>query len=224
MHGIQGEYWITESGETMFADGDVGDDNHETRVLSHARLLLMDALNLATPEDMADVRSWMANLGKALGLDADLASDREWRDAIHRCAEGVGADPEECHRLFAVAQDTPESNPREFAMREWGWVWVNGHDVACWTLDRETVGRIRRGLVRLLDEEGVDEPGAESELEFVVRVGASDKRLRTTIEGLRTERPRVEPGAYDLGFAALRMAERMDREMMSPCYRGAIGD
>lgn len=222
---VRGEYWITDCGEVLFADGDIGPDGHETHVLAHARTLLLDALDVDSPDEVDDARAWLASLGPALGVDPGSRDDREWAAAIRARAMDKGRDPDECMLLFGVARDLPGAeDPRDVAMREWGWIWVRGNDVALWALGAEDSSRLRRGLPRVLDEEGIDDPGAEYEMEFTIRLGSSGKRFVSTIDGLRAERHRAEPGAYDMGFPAARMAERMDREAMAPCYCGVIGD
>ncbi len=221
---VLGEYWITDCGEVLFADGDVGPDGHETHALAHARVLLLDALGAGSLEDPADARQWARRLAGEIGMDPEGPPGRDWIPPIRDRAAGLGRDPGECAALFGVALDVPGAgDPREFAMREWGWIWVRGQDVALWALDREGSCRLRAGLLRVLDEEGIEDPGAEDIMEFEIRLASSGRRLCSTIDGLRAERPRAAPGAYDLDFPAARMAERMDRESLAPCYRGVIG-
>ena len=45
-HKLDGEYWITNDGSTMYADGNVGDYNHEAYVIEYVQAEIASSFNV----------------------------------------------------------------------------------------------------------------------------------------------------------------------------------
>ena len=102
-----GEYWIDESGQTEYADGDVGDTNHEMIAFKAA---------LGLDEDEYESREWLIP-----GVKFTLAQQKELLKL------GVSKKVVDYFKKGADARD--------YALEHMGWVRVRMRDFQVWTLD-----------------------------------------------------------------------------------------
>ena len=147
--GLQGEYWLDDSGMAMGADGDINDYNHEGYVIEMAQQSIAsdfghydenwddvkqkiakekydDVLAMAqTPEQQKQVRDqWDDDDGESFLLQA-LKEDGV-KDELYAIAEGFG-------------------DAREFGMKHWGMKKLVGNSVETWTLTKNDMGTIAGG-------------------------------------------------------------------------------
>jgi hypothetical protein len=113
---VYGEWWITESGDALFADGDTGDYNHEAYVLES---ILGGHFDLDDPEtpDMYEI----GNLPSQELLESGLSQEE-------------------------INVITGFTDAREFAMKNWGWVRVADKYVQSWYITSSTLKNISEGL------------------------------------------------------------------------------
>ena len=114
--GLRGEWWIDDSGSATFADGDIGDQNHEI-------IAFWSALGVDPDETFS--------LGEILpdeGLSEEQASG----------LLEMGADPKAVEFFSGDGGDA-----RDFMMVERAWIRVADSNFQLWNLDDEALGRIR---------------------------------------------------------------------------------
>jgi len=113
---IYGEWWITNTGDVLYADGDTGDYNHEAYVLEAIIGNRFDLDDEETPDFYEFENVPIEELQKA-GMSQDEI------DVIYRKTDG-----------------------REFAMKNWGWVRVADKYVQAWFLTGAILKNIANGL------------------------------------------------------------------------------
>ena len=171
---VNGEWWI-QGGTAYYADGDVGDMNHEAYVIEQARSNLADDYDPEMYENGWDqwkfsqvaeiVNSKIEELQMQMDSTEDpnqhKALDRqmdEYRhmlqdpsyyadDLILAHSQELGIDPDE----YMVANE--QGDARLFGMKNYGWKRVEGHHVETWTLTRNDLESIANGLWDAYQEE-----------------------------------------------------------------------
>ena len=111
---LRGEYWL-DSGQSMFADGDIGDMNHEGYAIDNAQREILSAMDgdEFSEGDGVDWDGFIAHLEEVHGdEDGYLAAMKEAgiSDELYQTALGMG-------------------DVRQYAAEQWGWIRVHGNDV-----------------------------------------------------------------------------------------------
>lgn len=159
-----GEYWITQDGQTIYADGDVGDYNHEAIVIEHAQSQLVDAMQgdpllgeLASLVfgDTGDydgfdpvasreiLNNWLDDVSRS-----GMISEEEEDDIYGAIANRTGID----ETIVNIAFDAAQNDARRYAIQNWGWKRVAGTNVETWTLTPKDMDVIADGLYDAYDE------------------------------------------------------------------------
>ena len=152
---IKGEYWFDEDGSTMYADGDVGDMNHEAYVIQRCSNEVADMIgmdtgrfeNCPTIEDFEEflrdenkeseeIIEKLDN-GEVQQVILDIIGDNDANQKLTKCALDLGGDA------------------RKYAIETWGWSRVHGANIEVKKLDVDTVNRVSRGIWNALEEEGL---------------------------------------------------------------------
>jgi len=55
---LQGEYWFDENGNTMYADGDVGDMNHEAYVIQRCVGEITSIFDIYSEDNILESDTW----------------------------------------------------------------------------------------------------------------------------------------------------------------------
>lgn len=142
---LDGEWWIID-GTAHFADGDVGDFNHEAYVIQHAQYLLMDGEE--------DWESW--KISKAMETYEEIKDDYSEEEAYEMMNE-VENDPENFianhidevgldSDTFFIANGNYSQDPREWSMKKFGWKRMAGNNITTWTLSSSDLESIKRGI------------------------------------------------------------------------------
>ncbi len=131
---MSGEYWL-DGGTATYADGDIGDMNHEGYVIDQAQRLVIDSFPEAPEFDSnsPDWDSFEAWLEETYGED-----ETELIAALKKA--DVSED------LFDVARGIGHIDPRAYAAEHWGWVRVAGNDIQLDTLNKEKLKDLANGL------------------------------------------------------------------------------
>lgn len=114
--GVYGEWWITDTGDVLFADGDTGDKNHEYYVIeqiigNYFEMDSIDSPDIYTIQKMSD------------------------QELLQK-----GMNQEEVN----VVKGRKEA--RDYAMQQWGWIRVADKYAQAWNITSEILGRIANGL------------------------------------------------------------------------------
>lgn len=144
---LDGEWWI-DNGTALFADGDIGDMNHEAYVIEYARNMLADYDE--------DFESW--KLSESKKVYDKLISETQDEEEKDDLMDSYNSDPEGFlidnldntnidQKLFFVANDNVGSNDvRLYAMKNWGWKRVQGKFVETYNLTSSDLESIYEGL------------------------------------------------------------------------------
>lgn len=197
---IRGEYWIVD-GRADFADGDVGDQNHEMIALNsvaadhlgaiynYARDVGLDRLpSLASLEDepLQSCQSLLKLLEGRLG--AEHGDENRIRQAL---SAGCEIDPE---TLSLIMQDRNSVDPRLYVMRRYGWIAVRSNNIEVFGYDQNKRREIVSGVEEILDQEGIEEP--DDEIEFSLydhKTGRSSELTLADMKGENQMRPQTLP-------------------------------
>lgn len=147
--GLRGEWWIDDSGGATFADGNVGDQNHETIAFWSA--LGVDpneeafSSKYATDRALESITEYLRETDTSFSPDEILDSFLEEqvtpgymteKHAIGLLALGADAKAVEFFRNHS-------GDARTFMMVEHAWIRVANSNFQLWNLDDEALGRIR---------------------------------------------------------------------------------
>jgi len=166
---IRGEYWITDSGQVMMADGNIGDYNHESYVIEAVQSELSNggedyegwkhetALEILEEkkqeledrkmelEDGVDTKSIDEKLYEIWEMSRNI--DYHAYELIDSHLKELGIDQEK----FDIAEG--HGDARAYAMKKWGWKRLEGNNVETWTLTKNDLKTIGNGLYDAYDEE-----------------------------------------------------------------------
>jgi len=151
---VTGEWWITDGGEAIFADGDIGDCNHEGVVIDHlvpdlARLVdieIDDDVDLqAFVEDFINLMDRRANEN---GTDIDVETDLVQTQLVELYDGNKDRTDMAWACVFSYSQDA-----REYACKYLGWIRVAGNTIQTQTLTRSQLRRLGDGLVDMYEED-----------------------------------------------------------------------
>ena len=141
---LDGEWWII-NGSALFADGDVGDFNHEAYSIQYAQDILMDG--------QEDWESWKHS--KALDLVEEIKDNYD-EDRYYEMKSEAESDPESfiLNHLeeagidadtFFVANGN-SNDPRTWSMKTLGWKRLAGNSITTWTLSSADLESIKSGI------------------------------------------------------------------------------
>jgi len=209
MSKIHGEYWFTDSG-VWFADGDIGDFNHSGYAMDHARRLFLSEIG-ADDIDEAHDEAFHEAIDELLDEEEIDGDSRE-----ERLTKLANFDAD----LYAACYDL-EGDVREYAMRVWGWKWCKGMWVGTHHLHKEDFDKICEGLLEAEDQDGVEIP---DDLEVEIAVASTGKRYLVEWKEIKAENYlSVMGGETPIVPDKCAAVEAMDRESMSPFYKGKVG-
>jgi len=200
---IRGEYWI-QDGRVDFADGDVGEQNHE-----------MVALNAIASDHIDRIFDYAEELGVDTSefdrYDEHMFSTAtEVMQAIHwgkvwlrggldeaEVMRELGMDLE-TYKIFGfgghITHQGSAMDPRIYMMVREGWIAVRSNNVELHGFDQEKKKNLISGLEEILDQEGLDDP--DEEVEFSLYDHKSGRSSDLTLADLKGEsalRPQTMP-------------------------------
>jgi len=160
-NNLRGEYWIDEGGGTYYADGDVGDYNHEAHVIN--------IVSQSVAEQLEDYDGTYDEVD--LDHLLNFIDENELEDQI---------DPNELEVLYGSV------DAREYAMKHWGWKRVVNHDVETWNASPADLKTIGSGLGDIMSQEGIfDAPeNVINQMEFYVYSYATGQSKTYTLSQL----------------------------------------
>jgi hypothetical protein len=151
--GINGEYW-DQNGSLVYADGDIGDFNHEAIAIQSALGLIVNEIGMYSDEfGFDDIISY---LKEEYDWDSEELKDK----FIELCDNS-----EEDDAVLMVIGDTPENrellniaqgvgDARKFAVEKWDWIAIRGNSIEMQNLTRDNLKRLANVLEEVVDIEG----------------------------------------------------------------------
>lgn len=204
---IRGEYWI-QDGAVDFADGDVGEQNHEMVALNaiasdhldsmadYAEELDIDTRKLGRVDDDPSQAAYHLIKSISHTLDERGESPLKIADLIVKKIEidmevykmlASGGDPR-LNRIVGV------SDPRLYVMKNYGWIAVRSNNVELHGFDQKKKKNLIDGIEEILDQEGLDDPDEEVEFNlYDHKNGRSSDLTLADLKGESTLRPQTMP-------------------------------
>ena len=160
---IRGEWWIDESGNAMFADGDVGDMNHEAYVIQQVqRTYVSDEFDRGEYIDWEGFKQSLAS-EKAQESYANPAVMQQILQSQNIPVTGqitpqyflsnIDLDELANELLLELGMSEEEimlaegrGDARLYGMQKWGWKRVLNENVETWTLNSKDLNTIASGL------------------------------------------------------------------------------
>ena len=145
---IRGEYWIDDSGIAIYADGDVGDMNHEMYVLQQliANILMYFDIEIDEFKEW-DLSEYYDELYEAIDDEYKNSFKASPDETIKHILEEKGM--KDVKGVFQAFHD----DPREYALKNWGWKRVQGNNIQTMYLTSKDLKIINRGLWDIVGEE-----------------------------------------------------------------------
>lgn len=175
---ITGEYWFDERGDTMYADGDSGDYNHERYVIEKLTNEILDLFGMENCDecDLSDYEEpiitemmereteWCEEyiLKKRQPEELEGLSRREKQDVfsndypdslIEYLTKFENIPEKRASDMVMIALNSSR-DAREYAIKYWGWMRVHGNHVEIQKLTAETLKNLYTGISNALFEEG----------------------------------------------------------------------
>jgi hypothetical protein len=143
---LRGEWWIDDSGNAQFADGDVGDMNHEMVVIDGLTRTFLNALDIdLNDEYFGTLDNYQDNIEMVMKEEGE---EGDWEDFVreqtrHLFPKGVRGDRQhEC----AFATVLGRSDARNYGLEFQGWIRVHGNNIQTYDMNKEVLGRIGDGI------------------------------------------------------------------------------
>jgi len=161
---ISGEWWILDDGSAVFADGDIGDFNHEAYAAQHIANILYVALNMYGYE--GPLINYEDDIFNAL-IDKGLANkeDREkyYQDPADFTYERLEGKVPELKNdfmssFFAGWNGKMQMDSRDYAIKNFGWKRLVGSVVETHTMTQGDLQAIASGINEVLGDEDESDP------------------------------------------------------------------
>jgi hypothetical protein len=158
---IDGEYWFDEDGNTMYADGDVGDMNHEMYVEERVLGNLLNYFNL----EVSEFKEFSINEYYKKIKDILLEKiDQNDEEALENLENEFWDDPKQIIEDYIVSEFKENrekihnmlymGDAREYAIKEWNWSRVHRNNIEVNRLTSEQLNLVSSGIWNALSEEG----------------------------------------------------------------------
>ena len=134
---IRGEFWINDSGNAIYADGDIGDYNHEGYVLESVRGQYVEDVEFLDWDDTLKQKA--KEQYKKEFRDGEIIDD-DPHNLAFRYFQEEGMTEEE----WEIANEGGDA--REFAMKHWGWKRLEGTNIETYYLKNSDLEKIADGL------------------------------------------------------------------------------
>jgi hypothetical protein len=161
---LRGEWWI-QDGSAIFADGDVGDMNHEGYARDFVVRQLLDFMDIDVEDEYAgelrdhkkEIIAWLENEG----VEWD-ASEISWDDAAMTYLWQISKSNWANQKHFTDAWETAQgsNDAREYGLKYLNWQRVHGNNIQTWKMDESTMRSISGGISDIMnqdDDEGQEE-------------------------------------------------------------------
>jgi hypothetical protein len=216
-YSIRGEYWISKDGSIEFADGDIGDMNHEGLVIQRVLGEIGNALHMYN-----DDPSWemiVDYVEKEYNSEGESElSEEEIEKLIEEEISSMFANPKAAIEVARLGGDA-----REFAMEYYGDKWCRGNNVTSWNLAPEDIAAISEGVSEIVYQETDEDPSLYL-VELTIR-DRTGKSYFTTLDQLEKGSLQREPETYSNPGAATNQMKKLDVDSMHQVYKNKpLGD
>lgn len=191
----RGEWWIDDSGNTIYADGDVGDSNHEAVVIQTLTGQLLSHFGIHTDVETGHISDYEGQIYDSLMSDDRLSEEeqQEWNmgggpsEVILRklIEDKAFEDPKQAEDALYIAYGSATRDARDYAMKYWNWKVMKtfgGYiEIQTWHLKPEDLGLIVQGVWDIMDDNGDEEDQDDSDNK-IGDDGFKGPRINVTIQ------------------------------------------
>lgn len=144
---FRGEWWFQEDGFAQFADGDVGDMNHETYVIERLRREILGELDIDFDEEyIDDLGNYKDAIFEKIRDELNAAELGDWNDELYMKVLSSYFKRTNAELLIKMKYAWGSGDAREYALIHWGWQRVKGNIIQTQTLTSKDLTNIVRGL------------------------------------------------------------------------------
>jgi hypothetical protein len=176
MKTINGEYWIYDDGFVQYADGDIGDQSHESLAIQSVQGNIVSNTDDPYKYDRLEYIDWDQFI-QDIGQEGEHEDEEE--NVLSWMRENGISDEE-----YAVASGMMDA--REYGMKHLGWKRVQGNNVESWTLTPSDLKAIASGLYEICDQEGIPQEDFENpDYTFYVSVYSTGRSFELNLNQMR---------------------------------------
>jgi hypothetical protein len=189
---IQGEYWVVE-GEVDFADGDIGDRNHEMIATDHIFNAYADAISDLAQEleiDAKEINRYGEVDTEALTLVLGEIHEKLSETMIPAQVDQYIMQNIQCDRdVYLILFG--HGDAREYVINHLSWIAIRSNNVELYGYDNNRQKEIAEAVHEILYEESGDEVEDPSRVDLTIEDWKTGKTWYATLEDL--EQPQVQP-------------------------------
>jgi len=144
---LRGEWWIDDGGQALFADGDVGDMNHEAYVADRLKREILSSLGVDTDDEfIGNYEHYKDEIFQNIGNEFNPDELELWNDEIyeHAVMSYIKRTSPEVYEKVNYAYGRGDA--REYAMKRWGWARVVRNNIQIDILTPDILKHIVEGL------------------------------------------------------------------------------
>ena len=178
---LRGEWWIDNHGQAIFADGDVGDMNHEGYIIETLTMELLEHFDVYVGDINGNLSDYEEEIKHALKLDEAQSEeyDRDPADYIIKILENDNTYPTPQQASDAVLTAWGASrDAREYGMRYWGYKRMKDENIQTHTLTTDDLKIISRGIDSAYSDDLYGHDGESEEPTFNIEVNTTRKYYR----------------------------------------------
>lgn len=168
---VRGEWWI-KNGTAEFADGDIGEQSHESMVVHEcastaaAKMGLYSDIGLLSEDEDMILEHIIDSDEEFIQSYLSLSEEDFYNLSRYEIKEKLESDPAEtmisylkelgvknAEDLVFIGYGASSSDVRLYAMKNFGWIRVAQNNIQTWTFTPEDYSSIREGLYDILDED-----------------------------------------------------------------------
>lgn len=216
-HQLSGEYWW-HNGTVTYADGDNSDTSHSIVVFERLISDYCDVIGIENTFecDIVMFRSSISDDG--YGLDEDDPIE----DLTNRVIKQTGINQKEADTRRGIVFSGDGMDPREFAIKFWGWIRIAGNNLELPDLKPATLKKAASAFVMALDDSGYGIGEDEDLIDTEVNVSTyNGSRKTVSLSDLMDGRlsSGVDADTEALRDAGSRAVANLDAEITHPFYK-----
>lgn len=162
---VRGEWWIQDDGSAIYADGDIGDMNHEGYVINMICSDILNKLNINTDEDSPRLEDYENEIAESLSISKDQVQSRSelkkfLKEFILESFSKEFINDKQLEEYLEIALGSHRLDAREYALRYWRWKRMKGNEIETQNMSNEDLIIISRGIANAYGDEidSDDEP------------------------------------------------------------------
>lgn len=174
----RGEWWIDQYGDVDFADGDIGDANHEGVVIRTLAAEILEHFGVNDFDPEGGYLSEQEEEIKQALLDDDRLSEEELAIWDNQGSGGQGPaaiilkkliedhvypDPKQAEDALFIAYGSNTRDARNYAMKHWKWKIMKASggqniEIMTWHLTADDLAIVVKGIWEIMEESNEDDP------------------------------------------------------------------